>query len=337
MIVSNTITFPKHLAHILQSSQEDRRKRKAEKTRRSLTMNSWFDAVLLSWLVIACSANLSREAVMIEISHLLRSSSKDVFASDNDYFKAHEKLLTTIVSESIDKCHPFVVSLFHDCKHCHDTFLDDTESSITERYRVVSKEKAILYGSIQEIESLRARFPHSIDHYFPLLPEAKIDNSLRSLMTTPIAEGGCDDVDNFPVEDSRILDSDSTSTSTSKLKTKLKNGITVVVAPLSEKDFKIFIEDMKVMQSQELSFFFEFKELLPNVERSAHVEVEHCQDIMLLASLLSQRREILWIEKKHDIHVSNKWAKGICQSGSSSSTPMYSSNLTGKIYQIISD
>ena len=296
-------------------------------------MNPWFDAVLLSWLVMACSANLSREAVMIEISHLLRSSSKDVFASDTDYFKAHEKLLTTILTETMDESHPFVISLFNDCKHCHDTFLDDTESPLAERYRVVSKERAIFYGSIQEIESLRDRFPHSIDHYFPLLHEAKIDNSLRNLMTTPTAEGGCEDVDNFPVENARILGRDSTSTRTST-KTKISTprvttGITVVVAPLSEKDFNTFIEEIKEMQSGEIPFTFDFKELLPNKERSAHVEVEDCQDVMSLAIQLSERREILWIEKKHEIRVNNKWAKGICQSGTSSDTPMYNSNLTG--------
>jgi hypothetical protein len=41
--------------------------------------------------------------------------------------------------------------------------------------------------------------------------------------------------------------------------------------------------------------------------------------------------EVLYIERKYPVHTSNRWAKGVCQTGSWDKAPLYlSGNLTGK-------
>lgn len=275
-------------------------------------MMSFKDLVWLIWLLLPHSADSTEEAVMLEISNLLRSDSRSLFSSDALFFKAHDNLLSEIRKNSFAyKSHPFVISLFPDCIRCHDSLMRFSFTS-AERYRVISANTAIFYGQISEIESMRSRNLHSIKHFVPLLPEAKIDIRIRTLHETSVIEGGC------MIED--------------QSRASMPVRISVIVAPMSLEELDIFKKEVKEMEADEAALFdFNFQELEANSERSAHVMIWSCTDVIAVAIKLSNRREVLWIERSHEIRVSNKWCKGITQSGVYSETPMYNGNLTGKL------
>ena len=114
-----------------------------------------------------------------------------------------------------------------------------------------------------------------------------------------------------------------------------KKQISIIVAPMTLAELEVFKFDVEVMgKNVSALFMFEHEELEVNNERSARIIVEDCSNVEIVAIKLSQRREILWIEGSHEIQVSNKWGKGICQSGDYSETPMYSADLTGEITKI---
>lgn len=287
--------------------------------------------VFVFWMMVMITSfvDSSKEAVMLEISSLLRSDSRSHYASDQLFFDAHDVLFTKIISYSNATAeHPFVISLFQDCAKCHDFLIQS--GNYTERYRVVSALKAIFYGKIVEIEDLKLRYPHSINYYIPLLPGTKIDFSLRTMTSKPSSEGGCSDM-TFPSRTNlNTSNSNRESIPTSEIR------LTVVVAPLSALDLRTFIQDLKSMQTNtaiNIQFTINTSELKHDKERSAHITISNgknsCQNILKLAILLSEKREVLWIERSHEIRVNNKWAKGICQSGMFTDTPAYSSNLTG--------
>jgi hypothetical protein len=288
----------------------------------------WMMAIITSFV------NSSKEAVMLEISSLLRSDSRSHFGSDQMFFDAHDALFTKIVSYANTSAeHPFVISLFQDCRTRHDTLIHS--GNFTERYRVISAMKAIFYGKIVEIEELKQHYPHSINYYVPLLPGAKIDISLRTMTSKPLSEGGCSDIIFSPATAASLNVSNTNrgliSVTTSAIK------LTVVVAPLSALDLKSFIQNIKIMQTNKeinIQFTINTSELKHDKERSAHITINNgensCENVLKLALLLSERREVLWIERSHEIRTNNKWAKGICQSGVYTETPAYASNLTGK-------
>ena len=290
------------------------------------------------WMVamITFFVDASKEAVMLEVSSLLRSESRSHFASDQTFFDAHDVLFNKIISYSNATAeHPFVISLFEDCRTCHDSLIH--AGNFTERYRVISAMKAIFYGKINEIEELKAHYPHSINYYIPLLPGAKIDFSIRTMTSKSSSEGGCSDIIFSPPADFKVSNSERGLLSTSELK------LTVVVAPLSVLELKRFIQDISLMQIDteiNIQFTMNTSELKHDKERSAHITINNCEkscdNVLRLALLLSEKREVLWIERSHEIRINNKWAKGICQSGVYTDTPAYNSNLTGTNKTILS-
>lgn len=113
-----------------------------------------------------------------------------------------------------------------------------------------------------------------------------------------------------------------------------KKQISIIVAPMTLAELEVFKLEVEVMgKNASAPFTFEHEELEANTERSARIIVEDCSNVETVAIKLSQRREILWVEGSHEIQVSNKWGKGICQSGDYSETPMYSADLTGEIME----
>lgn len=274
-------------------------------------MMQFYSRIVVTWLMMSYRVESTKEAVMLRISYLLRSDAKKNYESDQHYFEAHDVLSAKLGDEIKSKqAHPFVISLVSDCVRCHETVM---QSAVTvERYRVISAEDAVFYGSLEEIKDLQALHPMSIKYFIPLIPDAKIDAALRSLYTTSISDGGC----NGDTQDSQ--------TSMTSIR------ISIIVAPLSDIDLATFIAEMLVLEAENnAEIMFEFKELLPEKERSMQGTIISCQNVIKFAVMLSKRREVLWIERRHDIRVNNKWARGICQSGSYADTPAFTSNLTG--------
>jgi hypothetical protein len=275
-------------------------------------MMQFYGKIVVTWLMMSYVVESTKEAVMLRISYLLRSDAKKYYATEQHYFEAHDILTAKIEDDVLSKrAHPFVISLFSGCIQCHENLM---QSALTmEKYRVISAEDAVFYGSLQEIRDLKALHPLQINHFIPLIPDAKIDAVLRTIHTASVAAGGC----NNDASDPQIPMSSI--------------RISIVVAPLSGIDLATFIADMVVLEAEYNSVLtFEFKELLPERERSMQATIMNCKDVTKFAVLLSKRREILWIERSHDIRVNNKWARGICQSGSYADTPAFTSNLTGK-------
>eukprot|EP00607_Mallomonas_marina_P009568 CAMPEP_0182418256 /NCGR_PEP_ID=MMETSP1167-20130531/2742_1 /TAXON_ID=2988 /ORGANISM="Mallomonas Sp, Strain CCMP3275" /LENGTH=676 /DNA_ID=CAMNT_0024592391 /DNA_START=428 /DNA_END=2458 /DNA_ORIENTATION=- len=54
-----------------------------------------------------------------------------------------------------------------------------------------------------------------------------------------------------------------------------------------------------------------------------------CGDLSSVVDDLTNQPEVLWVEERLPIVTHNRWLKGVCQSGSYASTPLYSANLTG--------
>lgn len=55
-----------------------------------------------------------------------------------------------------------------------------------------------------------------------------------------------------------------------------------------------------------------------------------CQHVMDIATTFANLPQIIWIEQRTEFKPLNRWAKGVCQSGDYSFTPIFSANLTGK-------
>ena len=270
------------------------------------------DAIILIWILMPQYTNSTKEVMMLEISTLLRSNSRKKFSSDALYFEAHDSLLREIKKKStFDKAHPFVIDLFQDCFRCHDSLIHSLSSS--ERYRIISTDKAIFHGTITEIENMQSWNYHSIKRYIPLIPDAKIDISLYEMLETSVIKGGC-----------------KMDTDIKEVRSQIK--LSVIVAPMTLQELNIFKVEIKLM-GEDLTalFIFDYNELQENTERAAHITIHNCSHVEVVAKKLSNRREILWIEGSHDIQTSNKWGKGICQSGDYSETPVYNANLTGSI------
>ena len=273
-------------------------------------MKSFSDLIVFLWLLLPLYVNSTRESVMLEISKLLRSDSRNNFASEQLYFEAHENLLSEIRRSTFtNAAHPFVLSLYTDCFRCHDSLINFLSRS--ERYRVISANTAIFHGTISEIESMKWRNFRSIKHYVPLIHDAKIDSGLRSILTTAVTEGGC-----------------RRGAADNGAEVPITVRISIVIAPMPPEELQNFKDQMYLMATGDATFNFD--ELRADVERSAHAVIADCRRVDAVVTMLSERREILWIERSHEIHVSNKWSRGICQSGLYSENPIFNANLTGK-------
>ena len=73
---------------------------------------------------------------------------------------------------------------------------------------------------------------------------------------------------------------------------------------------------------------------IPYTEQITHETIIDIiqQDILTIAMKIASRYEVLWIEPYHTIYSSNKYARGLCQSGSADFTPFDENipDLTGK-------
>jgi subtilisin family serine protease len=56
--------------------------------------------------------------------------------------------------------------------------------------------------------------------------------------------------------------------------------------------------------------------------------------ITKVVTILTSLPYTLWVERRQEFHTHNRWARGLCQSGTDTSLPMYGVNITGRGYII---
>ena len=170
------------------------------------------------------------------------------------------------------------------------------------RYNIINANTAEIVATIDHLDSLvsASKFLHG---YAPILPQLKLETALLNTLLN------CQDI------------------RSKKIKHLMLH---IVVAAMSSDELEEFQQFLSNLQ-HELSFNsikFESSHLHSDFQSTITAKTT-CKDASKLSSLLSEHPKVLWIEEKMPISLLNRWAKGVCQSGSHSSTPMYYANLTG--------
>lgn len=226
--------------------------------------------------------NSSRNEAIFEFSNLIRSNSRNYFASDAEYISAHDMLFLEIQKDA-NKTHPFMLSLYEDCVDCHNSLM---VSVLADKYRIITAHKAIFFSSVEDIELLMKNNAHTIEHYIPLIHLSKIDNTIFSISSDEISKVKATHVE----KDTRLI---------------------AIIAPMPNEELESFVEEIKVLTEDKLApFIFDFTSLLSQTERAVYVTIADRANVIEVATKLSKRREILWIEYSHEIIANNKWAKG---------------------------
>lgn len=131
-----------------------------------------------------------------------------------------------------------------------------------------------------------------------MLPSTKIDISL-----------------NPGIIDRQIIVNSSSQPSGHSSYTNKTVMISVIIAPISSADLKLFIQQIDLIAKDKTApFAIDSSELSANMERSLVVTIED-QYIEIVSNKLSKLREVLWIEQRHLIQSSNKWASSTCEFG----------------------
>jgi subtilisin family serine protease len=232
---------------------------------------------------------------------------------------------------------------------CHESLLARFSA---DKYRILTADKAVVFASVAEIEAFVSDNSDSIQHYIPVLPTTKIDAGVRQMASE---EGGCTAVPkskefsnvarlnrasyiNRHKKTGNSVVGTTTGTSAQSEQLGAQEGgypsrkLLVVVAALSPTELQELTHELEDM-SKDVNLPFG----IPNLEddlvagrkSKMLLTVNDCRHIDSIVKKLSHRREVLWIEQYNDVVLHNRWAKGVCQSGDYTSTPMFNANLTG--------
>eukprot|EP01041_Mallomonas_annulata_P012146 gene12146-25492_t len=223
------------------------------------------------------------------------------YSNDAELVEAHTSYLHTISStiyEHRDREHLFIVKFHDTCDDgsCHSMLLNYLSSK---KYNIVNAKYGQIFTHASNMEAL-ATTSSFIESYVPMIPELKIEKDLGKLMKN------CQPSD------------------------KSKISVHVAVGATSETlllDLKEAVNAMSCAGIPSLRADLSGLE----AERSGMMTVScTCEDLSSAVNMLSQRPEIVWIEHRLDVVTHNRWARGVCQTGSYENTPLYNANLTGQ-------
>lgn len=215
-----------------------------------------------------------------------------------------------------------------DCHQLAAPFLEFSGS-----YSVISDSVSLIHSHVSLVDQLLRDNPDKISEYLPLLSQFKIEAGVERMAT---ADGGC-------VSPSYKTKANAEAVLEPSKSTKLM----VLVAPLSEDEIVTFLRSLKKMQRHETKsnfgpdygasnvgdqvvFSFDSSDLVPGVRRYMAIRIPSCHHTAIIGRMLSELNEILWVEPLYDAYTSNRWLKGVCQTGNYENAPFGPvGNLTG--------
>jgi subtilisin family serine protease len=222
------------------------------------------------------------------------------------------------------------------------------------RHRVITADKALVFTTIHALNEFTLRHPGVLLHSIPLLPAGKVEASVRRLSSE---HGGCHPspavpepfISSFPTShppsSSSSADKHSAADTIDQQQQQQRShsidkeypskSLTVIVAALSPEELVTFVSELRAAAAASAaSASFELpsigRDLAIETEGATTVRVPDCRHTEAVVRLLSHRREVLWIERCSEIIPHNRFARGVCQSGSYGSTPIHDMGLTGE-------
>ena len=105
----------------------------------------------------------------------------------------------------------------------------------------------------------------------------------------------------------------------------------IIIAPLLREEMLTFksILLQKSLRMKNVSVSFDGLDDIVGGKLSSFSVRSMASAAASVMMMISECPEVMWVEEKLPIVHHNRWAKGVCQSGSYESTPMYYANLTG--------
>jgi subtilisin family serine protease len=202
--------------------------------------------------------------------------------------------------------HPFLIQFPSNCGiSCHSKIKKIVGSA---NHNFISPDFAHLFIDQSSLATLQRSHPQVILDYVPMLPALKIEKSTNEFIATCKASQSPDPI---PLT------------------------LSVTFAPLTTSDilylsnlFKTFPSSVQIQLDTPLQ-----------TNREIHFSIHlDCHDATKVISIFSSLPYTLWIERRLAFKTLNRWARGLCQSGRDTSTPMYEVNITGEGYIVgISD
>lgn len=218
--------------------------------------------------------------------------------------KDFENKINDKAHKDFKKAKPFTIKLSEKCDlKCHTEL---AKQFTNERYKTLSGDHAVIFASLPEIEEFETKHPSSFEYSVAMHPEMKIDSEVRTISQ---ASYGC-----YP-EALRI----SPLYAPDKIQPKTEyHKVRVILQPLDSEDLQEFLTYVKEMStsSRKYAFEFEFDSNQSNLkEMRGIIKTSHCEKVADIVSKLAKRREVVWMEKVHEAHVHNRWARGVCDTG----------------------
>lgn len=255
---------------------------------------------------------------------------RSLHETDVHFLNRYKQFVSTLRdsnSNEHSQSHAFVLWLHAGCDSiCHETLASIFQM---ERYVLIDGENAHVFGSYSEISDVATSHAHLVRGFSPMTPDMKISSRILSQCR------------------SFVTSEPHGRTSQVRLRATL--------GPMSSSQLQIFHNAVneyygkftgKTDPTQAYGIAFETKGSDLELGQRHHVvftvtdsrgkplsdDDAGCTHVLDLADFLARRAEVVWVEREWDIFHMNRWATGVCQTGSAYNDNLYfapGNNLTG--------
>jgi len=213
------------------------------------------------------------------------------------------------------ECHELASSKLKD--------LDDSHS-----YSPINEEYARVTTTLKAVEDITNDVSSSIQEFAAVLPVVKIDMHVQNWIYPELRDDNIVDDFNLSIDEDTclsyfLLTSSLPEHNLEKFKRKLLH--------LSRDfGFSYETEGLEANQQRLVSITMLAESAITTRTFASNGKCTADADKLAIEALASMH-EIVWIERKFQIHHCNRFAKGLCQSGDATNVPMYNvrGNLTG--------
>lgn len=253
---------------------------------------------------------------------------KEIIQSHQEIFSR----LHDISHSTYNTKHRFILRYQDQCGYvCHEPMMEEFG---IDKYHIVNHNTAQLTVSITEMDTLKSKYAQRILDFTPTLPGLKVAENILSTCTDYLRakslqlNGTTDEsltslasIDNHEVKIEPPDDNLPPQT------------VTVVTTELSVSEIKALIDrihketDGGMTYSSTDSLHEGIKNYLP-FSFTADGDLA-CSNFGRMVDSIAEHREVQWIERYEAMYSLNRWAKGICQSGSSLYQPLTLRSTTG--------
>lgn len=253
---------------------------------------------------------------------LFQSDARVHFDSDHSFAAAHDEYTSKIIKEDNNYSnhrHPFILKFPENCGlKCHEK----VKSRVgPERHSVLTSSYAQVLLETTEVSSLKSELGGFLDDYVAMLPALKIESKSQK---AAMVDTKCSDIPEEGIV-FQVIFAAPNSSRLGYVISSLETVVTESSASYENVLATLVIDKTGLVPNRENIVTYELK---CRGESSPTAVITATQKRQLIDTL-AKFPFVLWVEQRERYFPSNRWAKGLCQTGEPYKHPMFEVGLDG--------